>query len=241
MGKNRPACNKVSYVLILRLDLVFLLIFFIASGFCTPYEDIQPVPSVHVQLVNVFLDFGGLKGEPFGKHKAHSPSDAVCPYSLKISVPFNLSFFGWVSVNTDRAILDYQADLVFRRHVLQACDSLVKNDLFYITLYFLRPWLVAVNSYPTPYVITNEHGKGLGCPACTPDRPGIKNPDILGTIVILSQFYLINPFNRGCNHSFCDDSHGNPDRSFNCILFCCKVPHFSFCYLTPDFESRFFP
>src|SRR5512139_1720905 len=105
MGKNRPARNQVSYVLILRLNLVFLLIFFIASAFCTPSQGFQPVPPIHIQLIDMFLDLGCLKGEPFGKYETHSPSDTVCPNPLQIPVPFNLSFFGWIAVNTDRAIL----------------------------------------------------------------------------------------------------------------------------------------
>jgi len=241
MRENRSSCNQISYVLILWLDLVFLLIFFVPPAFCTSYKRFQPVPAVHIQFINVFFDLGSFESKPFGKHKAHPSPNAVCPYSFQISVPFNLSFLCRVSVYADRAVLDNHADFIFRRSVLKACNPLVKQDLFDISFHFFLSWLITVNSDSTPHIVANEHRESLGSPSCAPNRTGIKDPDILRTIVIFPQVDLVDSLNRRCNYPLCENGHRNPDCSFNCILFCRKASNFTFCDLAPDFKSSLFP
>src|ERR1035437_2809429 len=241
MRKNRPSCNKITYVFIPRLDLICLLIFFLFCTFGTSNKLFQPFPSIHIQLINMFFDLWGFEGKPFSKYKAHSSSNTVCSYPLQISVPFHLGFFSWIPIYANRAVSHYQTDFIFRRCILQTCNSFIKQYFFHIALYLLWPWFIAPNSDPASYIITNKYRKSLRCSSCASDGPGIKYSDILRTIVVFPELDLGNSLNRSCNNSFCEGSHGNPNCSFNCILFSSKDSDFAFCNLAPDLESSLFP
>ena len=209
IGEDRSPSDQVAEVLVLRGD--FLVIVSPSLLRRQVEERVQPFPSLHFHLLNIFLDFRGFQRQAFRYDEGHTAAYRVRLNPFQVAVSAHLGLFGPFTIDTDRAVLEDKPDLGIAREVLKAHNRVVLPYLLDIPKNFFFPRDIPVDVELPPHIVPHEDRQGLGGTSCRTDWPGVVDLQVLGPVVVPAKAHLGNPLGGCGGDPLGEDCHGAPD------------------------------